>query len=75
MTRTPFKNAAVEAAYQKSIQVEEQVEQQEELAVEQKTADRRIYWYVFALAAAFSLYVIPWADWATATVAWVKLWL
>ena len=59
-------NRAVERAYLANKQNEFVTKYQIQ---DQKTADRRIYWYVLALAVAFLLRValpLPWATWVSA---------
>ena len=60
-----MKNKAVEKAYL-------EYKQGETLVEEQKTADRRVYWYVFALSLAVLFHIIePLLSLAT----WIKAWL
>lgn len=69
-----IKNAAVRNAYLKH-------KQEEDLVAEQKTADRRIYWYVLVLAFACLFHVAepwPWVEAQPVLLSWmdwVKSWL
>ena len=77
--RTPFKNKDVERAYFRQSGEESVVE-------EQKTADRRIYWYVFAIGIVVLFQVaipLPWEEWGAGlndaaiepAINWVRSWL